>query len=109
MTGVQKVERPQQDRSTSRTDAVQDTVTLSRDARTAEGNALEQARAQRQEEAAKARAVAKYEAEQKAAAPDVAAETTEQIRAVAAYKANLKTIQAADEVSGVVVELGKKA
>lgn len=43
------------------------------------------------------------------AAPDIAAETTEQIRAVTAYKANLKTIQTADEVSGVVVELGKKA
>lgn len=67
VTGVQKLERPPMDRATSRTDAVQDTVTLSSDARTTGGDPLEKARAQKQEDAAKARAVAKYEAEQKAA------------------------------------------
>lgn len=41
-------------------------------------------------------------------APDVAAEVVEQSRAVAAYKANLKTVQTADEVNGVVVELGER-
>lgn len=43
-----------------------------------------------------------------AAAPDFAQETVEQIRAVAAYQANLKTLQTADEVTGVVVELGRR-
>lgn len=67
---VQKAERPMSDRSTSRTE-VQDSVTLSSDARAAKATAdtdpYRKAQQQRQEEAAKARAVAKYEAEQKAA------------------------------------------
>lgn len=51
---------------------------------------------------------AKADAAKAKAAPDIAQETAEQIRAVAAYKANLKTMQTADEVAGVVVELGKR-
>lgn len=66
-TSVQKAERPVMDRPTSRTDEVQDTVTLSPQARSGEADPLQKAQQKQQEDAAKARAVAKYEAEQKAA------------------------------------------
>ncbi len=55
------------DRPASRTEEVEDTVTLSREARSGSVESSQQPQEGRQEEAAKARAVAKYEAEQKAA------------------------------------------
>lgn len=39
------------------------------------------------------------------ATPDLATEMVGQITAVAAYKANLKSIQTADEVSGVLISI----
>lgn len=42
------------------------------------------------------------------ARPDVIDATVGQLRAVAAYKANLETLQTADELASVLVELAAK-
>lgn len=66
-------------------------VSISQDARALEGRQQANAEASATEERS---------------GTDLVAETTTRIASVAAYEANLKTLQAADDTSGVVIRMG---